>query len=77
MKFITARQRRCGEVMFSVMTVCLSTEGSYVTITHDASHLTVQGPGTSLYRYRDLAALPPPSRAWDLTVEGSPPQPLC
>ena len=55
---ITARQRNCGKVMFSVVSVneiaegnvfslvCLSfcPQGSFVTITHDALDLTVQGP---------------------------------
>ena len=43
---ISARQRSCGKVMFSVVCVCHSIcpQGSHVTITYDALDLTVQGP---------------------------------
>ena len=42
---VTARQRSCGKVMFSVLRVCLSRGGDgapHVTITHDALDLTVK-----------------------------------
>ena len=45
---ITARQRSCGKVMFSVESVhpsdILSIDGSHVSIIHDALDLTIQGP---------------------------------
>ena len=41
---ITIRQRSCGKVMFSVVSVHHSVQGgSYVTITHDALDFNVQG----------------------------------
>ena len=40
----TARQRSCGKVMFSVMSICLSMGGPHVTITHDALDLTIYEP---------------------------------
>ena len=40
----TARQRSCGKVMFSVMSICLSMGGPYVTITHNALDLTIYEP---------------------------------
>ena len=41
-----ARQRSCGKVIFSVVSVGLFTdgEGPHVAITHDKLDLTVQGP---------------------------------
>ena len=50
---VTAKQRSCGKVMFSVMSIYHSVQGGFhVTITHDAFYLTrvtlaapvVQGP---------------------------------
>ena len=41
---ITGSQRRCGKVLFSVMSVCSQGWGSHVTITHDALDFTVQEP---------------------------------
>ena len=50
---ITARQRRCGKVMFWVVcayqSVCPQGEGSHLTITGDAFDLTVQPP-SPVYR---------------------------
>ena len=76
--FLTARQRSCGKVMFSVVSVHHSVHrGSLVTITHDALDLTIQGPfwspppqhGTSLYRGPSIVDLSL-SLDWDLTVQG-------
>ena len=40
--FITAHQRSCGKVMFSVLSVCLSVHrGYHVNITHNALHLAM------------------------------------
>ena len=39
--FIASRQRSCGKIMFSVVSVCPG--GPHVTTTHDALDLTVQG----------------------------------
>ena len=43
---INARQRSCGKVMLSVLSVCHSVGGGgyHVTITHDALDFNVQGP---------------------------------
>ena len=44
---ITARQRSCGKIMFSHVSVCLILlrgGGTHVTITHDELDLTVQDP---------------------------------
>ena len=41
----TTRQRSCGKVMFSVMSVCW--RGSHMAITHDVLDLTEQGPQPS------------------------------
>ena len=59
LKHFTARQRSCGKVMFSVMSVCqsfCSWGRSHVTITYDALDLTIQTPL--------------PTQTWDLTVQG-------
>ena len=61
--FVTAGQRRRGEVMFSVVSIRQSvilSRGSRVTITRDALDLTVQSPqhGNSLYRDSPQALAP-------------------
>ena len=40
--FITSRQRSCGKVIFSLMSVYLVTGGPHMTITHNALAITVQ-----------------------------------
>ena len=47
MIFYTARQQNCRRLMLSVAFVCLFWGASYVTITHDAVDLTIQGPSSS------------------------------
>ena len=59
---ITARQRSCRKVMFSLVSVCLFTGGPHMTITHDALDLTVQGP-----HLLDIRHGPPSSPALDPT----------
>ena len=51
----TTRQRSCGKVMFSVVSVCSRGEGFHVTITHDALDLTVQETCSNL---KDWPPLP-------------------
>ena len=82
---ITTRLRRCGKVMFSVVSVCSQErEGSHVAITDDASVPTIQGPHCPRYitwLYWNLPPPPPimsdgqnwrPVQTWSL--EDTPPQ---
>ena len=44
---VTARQRSSGKGMLSVVCVCLSTDGSHVSIAHNAFDFTIEGPPLS------------------------------
>ena len=64
----TTRQRSCGKVIFSQMSVFFSQgvwRGPHVTITHNASELTVQAQPP-----------PPPPQIWDVRTPLGPPHPL-
>ena len=83
-RIFSAHQRRCEKVMFQLcLSIYRGDGGSFtlVTITHDALHLTIQGPplalvlcspppthrhGTSLYMEPPWPYPHPPT--WDLTV---------
>ena len=60
-RIVTACQRSCGKVMFSVVAVRHSVggRGSHVAIAHDALDLIVQ-------------ICTPHFQTWDLTVQGTP-----
>ena len=74
-KIFTTRQRSCRKVMFSVVSICLSTGGGhYVIITNNAiDHLTIPGsPPSSPYR-TPQPPLPPTMFKLiqlDLTIDG-------
>ena len=51
MRSVTVRQRSCGRVMFSVVSVC---SRGYVTITHDVLDFTVQGPPLDMFKLVQL-----------------------
>ena len=60
MFFFTACQQSCGKVMFLFMFVCPQ-GGPQVTITHDVSDLTIQGPKPPYPRTSDMGSLPGPA----------------
>ena len=64
-RIISAHQRSCGKVMFSLMSVCLSVhrrQGLHVTITHDVLDIIVQpSPHPLGIRPWPLKPQPPPA----------------
>ena len=52
--FIIALQRSYGKVMFSVLSVCLSTGGSHVTVTHPTGMLSCSSVFEDFYHLQKL-----------------------